>query len=401
MREKLRIAIVVSHPIQHFCPQYVSFTQNEEIEFKVFFGSALGYLEYEDVNFKEGISWSNLQLDRFDHCFLNGDHVLQPDKNLDAPTLEAELSKYEPQLIFNYGYFQKLQRRARRWALTNKVDIAYISDSELRHKRNALKDLFKAMFLRNYFLPVRYFLSMGDANEAYYDIYGVPKDKIVRMHYPIDFEQYKSSYSDKVSLNKKIRSEFQIAENELVISVVGKLVEWKNQDHIIEAMEILEADGVFLRLFVIGSGKMKEVWEQKAKRLKRSQVIFTGFVPVEELPAYYAATDIYVHPASLEPHSVAISEAIMMGCPVILSDRCGSYGPSDDVQEGKNGFVYPFGDINALAEKIKLLAQNIELRKAFARYSHSLGMEFQERSHFGMMKELFDKQVKSNQKCVL
>ena len=366
MSEKLRIAIVVSHPIQHFCPQYVSFTQNEDIEFKVFFGSALGHFEYEDVNFKEGISWSNLHLDRFDHCFLNGDQVLQPDKNLDAPTLEAELSKYGPQLIFTYGYFQKLQRRARRWALRNKVGIAYISDSELRHKRNLLKDVFKALFLRNYFLPVRYFLSMGDANEAYYRTYGVPTDKIIRMHYPIDFEQYKSSYSDKMALNKKIRCELQISENELVISVVGKLVEWKNQDHIIEAMEILEADGVFLRLFVIGSGKMKEVWEQKAKRLKRSKVIFTGFVPVEELPAYYAATDIYVHPASLEPHSVAISEAIMMGCAVILSDRCGSYGPTDDVQEGKNGFVYPFGNIDSLAEKIKLLAQNIELRKAFA-----------------------------------
>jgi glycosyltransferase involved in cell wall biosynthesis len=392
---KLRLAIVVSHPIQHFCPQYVSFAQNKDVEIKVFFGSALGYKEYVDVNFGKGIRWSNLQLDRFDHCFLNGDQVLQPDKNLDAPTLEAELTKYQPQVIFTYGYFQRLQRRARRWSLNNEVEIAYISDSELRHKRNKLKELFKGIFIRNYFLPIRYFLSMGDANEAYYKNYGVPLNRIIRMHYPIDFVQYKSSYLNRDMLNKKIRKQFQIAENEIVILVVGKLVEWKNQDHVIEAMKILEAEGVGLTLFIIGSGKMKDDWEQKANALRKSKVIFTGFVSIDDLPAYYAAGDIYIHPASLEPHSVAISEAILMGCPVILSDHCGSYGPADDVQEGKNGFVYPFGNIKMLAEKIKLLVQDEAMRKEFGNYSHVLGMTFQERSHYGMMNELIKRYKES------
>jgi glycosyltransferase involved in cell wall biosynthesis len=215
------------------------------------------------------------------------------------------------------------------------------------------------------------------------------------MHYPTDFEQYKNSFLNKDILNKKIRKQFQIAEDEIVISVVGKLVEWKNQDQIIEAMEILKAEGVGLTLFIIGSGNMKDEWEQKANALRKSKVFFTGFVSIDELPAYYAASDIYVHPASLEPHSVAISEAIQMGCPVILSDHCGSYGPTDDVQEGKNGFVYPFGNIKILAEKIKLLVQNKELRKEFGNYSHAIGMTFQEQSHFGMMNELIKRYEES------
>ncbi len=55
--DKLRIAIVISHPIQHFCPQYVSFTQNKNVELKVFFASTLGYKKYVDVNFGKEISW--------------------------------------------------------------------------------------------------------------------------------------------------------------------------------------------------------------------------------------------------------------------------------------------------------------------------------------------------------
>ncbi len=86
-----RIAIVVSHPIQHFCPQYVSFAKNKNVSLKVFFGSALGYKKYVDVNFKQEISWGNLNLDKFDHIFLNGDAVLQSDKKLDALSLDKEL----------------------------------------------------------------------------------------------------------------------------------------------------------------------------------------------------------------------------------------------------------------------------------------------------------------------
>jgi glycosyltransferase involved in cell wall biosynthesis len=78
----------------------------------------------------------------------------------------------------------------------------------------------------------------------------------------------------------------------------------------------------------------------------------------------------------------------MMGCPVILSNRCGSYGDEDDVQEGKNGYVFEFGNIEDLAEKIKWLATDDERRKAFADYSHNIGVSFQQKSHFGIIKTL-------------
>lgn len=388
MNGKLRIAIVISHPIQHFCPQYVSFTENRGIEFKVFFASTLGYKRYTDVNFGKEISWDNLQLDKFEHIFLNGEVLLQPDKNLDAPSLNDRLDEYNPHMIFTYGYFQKLQRRAYNWALKNKVAIAYISDSELRHKRNPAKEILKSIFLRNYFSKIDLFLTMGDANEDFYKKYGVADHKMLRMHYPIDFVAYQKSYDQKELLRDKIRDEYCLNENEIVITVVGKLVKWKNQDHIIEAMKLLESEGIFLALFILGSGEMREQWEQKSKGLEKSKVFFPGFVNIADLPSYYAATDIYVHPACLEPHSVAVSEAIMMGCPVILSDRCGSYGNEDDVQEEKNGYVFEFGHIEELAHKIKLLAMNDERRKRFSNYSHQAAVAFQERSHFGIIENI-------------
>jgi glycosyltransferase involved in cell wall biosynthesis len=208
------------------------------------------------------------------------------------------------------------------------------------------------------------------------------------MHYPIDFVAYQKSYNQKELLRDKIRNQYHINENEVVLSVVGKLVSWKNQDHIIDAMKLLENEGIYLTLFILGSGGMKENWEQKSKELNKSKVFLPGFVNIEELPSFYAATDIYVHPASLEPHSVAVSEAVMMGCPVIVSDRCGSYGKEDDVQIEKNGYVFEFGNIEDLAQKIKWLAMNEEKRKFFGNYSHSIALSFQRRSHFGIIENL-------------
>lgn len=388
MENKMKIAIVVSHPIQHFCPQYVSFAKNTAIDFKVFFASALGLKKYFDENFREEISWNNLQLNKFDHVFLNGDVVVPSDKNIDAPTLEKELAFFKPDIIITYGYFQKLQRRAYQWAIKNKVKLAYISDSELRQSRNKLKDYLRGLYLKKYFSKIDYFLSVGNANEVFYKKYGISDDKIKRMHFPIDILLYEKSWNERAKLRTEARDQYAIKENEIVLSTVGKLVPWKNQDDIIKAMLQLENEGYVLSLFIIGSGEMMEAWKIKATELNKSKVYFTGFTAIENLPAYYAATDIYVHPASVEPHSIAVSEAIYMGCPVIISDRCGSYGISDDVQVEKNGFVYPFGKISELANKIKELAGNSEKKIAFGSYSHKIAEGFQKRSHVEIIEEL-------------
>lgn len=390
-KKKLRIAIIVSHPIQHFCPQYVSFAKINYINCKIFFASALGYKKYFDPSFGKEISWGNLHLDKFDHHFLNGDAILPSDHNLDAITLESDLNTYAPDIIIIYGYFQKLQRRARKWAINNGVKIGYISDSEHKHDLSFIKEKVKGFFIRKYFSKIDLFLSVGDANEEYYKLYGVKSEKIIRMHFPIDIYQYQVSYINREVLRQKIRKEYNIKEKEIVISVAGKLVSWKSQEKIIAAMELLEKSHIYMTLFIIGSGKELPVLIEKSKNLKNSKVYFPGFVTIENLPAYYAASDMYVHPALIEPHSIAISEAIYMQCPVIISDKCGSYGLNDDVQDGKNGFVYNYDNINNLAEKIMQLVNNENLRKSFGEYSHTISLKFQETAHKLVIEKIYNR----------
>jgi len=361
------------------------------LEVKVFFASALGFKKYIDPNFKREISWGNLKLDQFDHQFLNGEVILPADKALDAPALDDALDLFKPDMLVLHGYFQKFQRRAYRWGTKKKVKMAYVSDSEQRQKRGGVKEWIKSMYVKKYFSGIDLFLTVGDANEEYYRQHHVPAGKMVRMHFSIDRALYRKAHKEKKELADRVRAQYDIPPGDIVISVVGKLVEWKNQGDIIAAIKALERQGVFFHLLIIGSGETMETLKNQASGLGGAKIYFPGFVNPEDLPGYYAASDIYIHPASVEPHSLAISEAIYMGCPAIISDRCGSYGPSDDVQEGKNGYVYRCGDIPDLAAKISSLCKNVDRMMQFGEYSHKLGVEFQERSHGGFVRDMIEK----------
>jgi glycosyltransferase involved in cell wall biosynthesis len=386
-----RVAIIISHPIQHFCPQYISFSKMPGMEVKLFFASMLGYKKYVDKNFGQEISWNNLRLDEFDHTFLNGEVVLPSSKELDAPSIGAELTGYKPDAIITYGHFQKFQRRAHKWAKENNVPIVYITDSENRQRRKWWKLMAKLILLRWYFNKINFFFTVGNANEAYFNTYGVPNSKFIRMHYPIDIDVYADAFENKAALRSKIRAQYNIPGNEFAVAVIGKLVPWKNQEHIIDLLIELEKKGEKAHAFILGSGKTLDDLKKKAEQLKVNKVHFTGFVDPLDLPAYYAAIDAYVHPASIEPHSLAISEAIYMGCPVILSHTCGSYGENDDVQINKNGYVYQFGNIAELAEKVMKLMHDADLRRQFSEYSHTISLKFQQRAHKQSLLDLSSK----------
>jgi glycosyltransferase involved in cell wall biosynthesis len=92
----------------------------------------------------------------------------------------------------------------------------------------------------------------------------------------------------------------------------------------------------------------------------------TGPVPRDELAAYYAAADVLVLPSLptatfREPWGLVTNEAMHQGTPVIVSDAVGA-AAGGLVRDGRNGFVVPAGDSDALAARLQALASNPGLR---------------------------------------
>lgn len=93
-----------------------------------------------------------------------------------------------------------------------------------------------------------------------------------------------------------------------------------------------------------------------------------GFVPRDHLPALYAAADVLVLPSIrtetfLEPWGLVVNEAMLQGTPVITSDAVGA-ARGGLVQDGRTGLVVPQADADALAARLRSVAQNPQLRGA-------------------------------------
>jgi glycosyltransferase involved in cell wall biosynthesis len=81
----------------------------------------------------------------------------------------------------------------------------------------------------------------------------------------------------------------------------------------------------------------------------------------------YSAADLLVLASEFEPWGMVVNEAMCCGLPVVVSDKVGA--AADLVADGINGFVYPVGDVPALADRVLRLVEDEGLRRAMARES--------------------------------
>jgi len=142
-----------------------------------------------------------------------------------------------------------------------------------------------------------------------------------------------------------------------VIVCVSRLVPRKGQDMLIRALPTIRRRVPGAALLLVSGGPYRE----KLARLARESgverdVVFTGSVPWSELPAHYAAGDVYAMPCrtrvaglDVEGLGIVYLEASATGLPVVGGD---SGGAPDAVREGETGYVVGGTDVEAIAARI-------------------------------------------------
>jgi glycosyltransferase involved in cell wall biosynthesis len=152
---------------------------------------------------------------------------------------------------------------------------------------------------------------------------------------------------------------------------VGRLDPEKGVDVAIRAVGRLRGE---VRLVVAGTGREEGALRALADHVVPGRVDFLGFVPRDDLPALYAAADVYVLPSRSEQWGMTLNEAALAGLPLVASDAAG--GTYDLVEDGVNGFRVPAGDADALAAALQRLVDDGELRKAAGAESRRIGARF-------------------------
>ncbi len=140
---------------------------------------------------------------------------------------------------------------------------------------------------------------------------------------------------------------------------VGRISYEKDLDMVVRAMA--SVDGVLL---VAGKGPAKADIEALVDELGlRDKVVFAGFVPDDDLPAYYNAADIAVSASKFETQGLSILEAMASGKPVACRN---GRAFAEIVHDGENGYL--FDDIEGCVEAMeKAFSAPQELRDASLR----------------------------------
>jgi glycosyltransferase involved in cell wall biosynthesis len=132
-------------------------------------------------------------------------------------------------------------------------------------------------------------------------------------------------------------------------------------------MELVVKAEPATNLILVGKGEEREDWEKLAAELGLSQrIIFTGFVPDEDLPGIYALADCFAIACPLELQSIVTMQALAMGLPVVA---VGVMALPELVHHGENGYLFGDNDYKAAAKFLIKLLQDDTLRKTMGEKS--------------------------------
>lgn len=125
-----------------------------------------------------------------------------------------------------------------------------------------------------------------------------------------------NGFSSKDTSGTDIKKEKKISGP--MIFYVGRHAEQKGIEHLIYGFSQLERDDA--TLVIGGDGHLREPLESFTEVLGiEDKVVFTGFIPEEELGDYYTAADVFVSPSISEPFGLTVTESLEAGTPVVAT----------------------------------------------------------------------------------
>jgi glycosyltransferase involved in cell wall biosynthesis len=149
-------------------------------------------------------------------------------------------------------------------------------------------------------------------------------------------------------------------EDDLLL-YVGRVKKYKQIDHILSAMSILEGSGLTLRFVVVGVGDDLPRLKKRAAELGLAdRVDFAGFVDEEKKIEYMRRAAVFVNPSEKEGWGITNIEASACAAPVVAND---APGLRDSVVDNDTGLLYKGNDVASLAAALGKLLGDVELRK--------------------------------------
>jgi len=270
--------------------------------------------------------------------------------------LGSALSNCDPAAIVCGGYNYAASWISQTWARRKGVPFFAWVESNRRDLRthSRWRELLKKKFLNG----CSGFLVAGQSSFDYLNSYHLPREKIFTAPNAVDSDLF-ASCANAARENNDVRRRLRLPERFFLF--VGRMVRDKGIFDLLEAYRLLPADirrGV--GLVFAGDGPDRAQLERAAELIHPGNIVFSGFVQRDDLPAYYGSADLFILPTHSDAWGLVVNEAMACGLPIICTAAAGCV--EDLVTDHWNGRIVAPYDVHQLTAALVELATNIALR---------------------------------------
>ncbi len=160
----------------------------------------------------------------------------------------------------------------------------------------------------------------------------------------------------------EIRRSLHLADDDFVVGTVSRLAELKGHDDLLDALGETMRATPRLKLLWVGDGWWRDRLDSRIREMGlERQVVLTGLVPSERIPALMQAMNVLAHPSYREGLPRAVTQGLLSALPAVAYDCDGS---GEVCIEGVTGHLVPTGSRPALRTAILDLMAHPERAKA-------------------------------------
>jgi glycosyltransferase involved in cell wall biosynthesis len=371
----LRVLLVGTHPVQYSSPMFRLYAKDPRLEIQVAYCSLQGAEPQFDRDFGVEVKWDVPLLEGYPW-------VAVPNRSW-RPGLGSFFGLFNPGIwslirsgkfdavVFYTGYAYSTFWMAVAAAKLRGIPILFGTDATSMQPRDAKrwKLPIKRMLLPKIFSLADIVIMPSEAGRQYILSMGISESRIVLTPFVVDNTWWleRASGVDRSA----VRQAWGVPDDALVVLFCAKLQPWKRPYDVLNAFAKANVEGAYL--VFAGEGAIRGNLETTAKDLGiADRTRFLGFVNQTGLPSVYRSADLFALPSEYDPCPAVVCEAMLCGCPVVLSNEI--RGRFDLVKNGETGFIYPCGNVDVLAA---ILASTLGDRAKLAELSHNAFMRME------------------------
>lgn len=353
---KYRVLLLCEHPVQYNSVLWQRKAQHPQLDILVAYCSLRGAVPAVNPGFGVEVAWDIPLLEGYPWILIP---PANPGNNgagrpgVLSKTLWRLVRNGKFDAVYIGGYYFREAWTAMLAAKLSGVPIILCTDSHSLESRRANSKLTKAvkkMIVGRIFRMAAAVNTSSSGAKRYLKSLGVPDERIFLGRSIVDNSWWteRAAQVDRAA----VRHQWKIPIDAAVTLYCAKLQPWKRPRDLLQAFVRANVPGSYL--VFAGDGPLRATLEQEVRHAGVSErVRFLGFVNQTGLPGVYSASNLLVLPSEYEPFGVVVNEAMLCGCPAVVSDRVGA--KYDLIQEGETGCIFPCGNIEALANVLRLL----------------------------------------------